>query len=111
MDSNEPLPVIPRLPDLVVDPFAPSRGATDEDQGARLPIELGSDPPLYRGVTATRNRLPIVVRYGRIALDSPHIPDLSGTPAVWLVMKTVERLASHDSLREKALGLQTRAAG
>jgi hypothetical protein len=73
VDADDPFIVVPRLLDLIVDPLSPSRGAPDQDNGARLAAQLAVDPVLNRRIAASRDRFPIVVRNWDVAFDDSGI--------------------------------------
>ena len=93
--AQYPSLVIPRLNDFVVDPFSPSSPAPNQDNRAGLAHHLIAYPLLYSRFTALCDSFPAIIRCGRISFDNSHIPDLRRTPAIWLVMETVECPASH----------------
>jgi hypothetical protein len=92
-DHAEPL--VPRLDDFVVDPFAICSGTADQNNGARSAIHLPTHPSLDCRIAAVADLLPVVIGCGPISLDRTDLPNLRRPLAVELVVKAEEAPSGH----------------
>src|SRR6266545_4954553 len=95
--THEPLPQIPSLLNLVVDPLSSSGCASDEHHNTLPSGHLVIDPVLDRRVAALLNLLPGIRREKLLTLDNPHVAYLGDAMHVGLVVKAVEHPSSHPS--------------
>src|SRR5258708_37904250 len=95
VNSYNPFPCIPGFLDLILDPFSTRRFFPYKNYCAGATVKLTVNPCLYRLLATSFYGFPIVIGHRTIALNHPHVPDLSNAPAIRLVVKTKKCPACH----------------
>lgn len=76
INSHNTLSIVPRLDDLVIDPFSVGSLGSDQHNRARSARHLIRNPFLDSRIAAFCDRFPVIASRGLVALDRTNISHL-----------------------------------